>query len=486
MDNFPSNKSEADSSESLTEQASNSDVPLTPPPFARQASIGPEGPPPPQHIFSPHVRPLHIQIWIKTVINLIVMSALILAILSVYWGSLYGRAERIHNLNVWVLNYDTDPDAFVGPMFVDYIDSLGYPNTHLGYQIMDPAAYDGDVTTVAHDTVQEAAWGILTVAPNASSYLMENMANPQADFDPSYLVTFWYVEARAETTAREIIVPQILNISAAFSTVVRQSWVERVNRTLSLEQRTRIVDINVNILANPIFVTLENLRPFKGDVSSAILTTGLIFLIIVSFFQIPFFAPVHLILLGKIKFLQYMVYRPFINYVSVLFLSLAFSLVSLAFQESFSHTYGRGGFVIYWMINFLAMNALGGASENIATIIFNTYPSAIGFWLIFWVCMNSSTSFAPLELLPEVYRVGRALPVHNAQMAIRTVLFGTRNRIGLNVGVFFGWIAVNYIVSFPAIIFVKKYKIYQAKRAAAQQAAAREAEAKSPDGPNSA
>lgn len=51
-------------------------------------------------IFSHHVRHLHYQVFMKTGINLLVMSTLIIGVLSVYWGSLWKRSERIHNLNI--------------------------------------------------------------------------------------------------------------------------------------------------------------------------------------------------------------------------------------------------------------------------------------------------------------------------------------------------------------------------------------------------
>lgn len=341
---------------------------------------------------------------------------------------------------------------------------MGFSKSRLGYAVIDPASYKGDLTTIPDDVVNEVAWGIITIAPNASSYLLNSLNSPSSSFDSSNLVTFFYPEARQQSVYGDIVIPQISAVNEAWTAIFRNEWLIRMNNTLNPTQRLNVLDTNPNIAANPISITFNNLRPFTGDVSSAILVTGLIFLIIVSFFQIAFFAPVHLIMLGKIKFIQYMVYRPLINFISVLILSLAFSLVSLAFKADFTFKYGKAGFVVYWMINYLGMLSLGGASENMGIIIFNSYPQCIGFWLIFWVCINSSTSFAPLELCPGAYAIGKALPVHNAQMAIRTVLFDTRNRLGLNFGIFFAWVLVNYLVSFPCFALVKWYKGYQAKK----------------------
>ena len=94
-------------------------------------------------------------------------------------------------------------------------------------------------------------------------------------------------------------------------------------------------------------------------------------------------------------------WRLFATTLAYLLLSLSYSLVSLAFQIPFSHTgphpdtavvdvpdaFGRGTFVVYWMLNFVGMckylffpqstrieadhniDALGLASENVTMVI---------------------------------------------------------------------------------------------------------------------
>lgn len=80
------------------------------------------------------------------------------------------------------------------------------------------------------------------------------------------------------------------------------------------------------------------------------------------------------------------------------FLSLAYSLVSLAFQINFSGVknasevmptmiengnptaYGKGSFLVYWMLNWVGMAALGLACENVAMVVGQPWT---GLWLIF-------------------------------------------------------------------------------------------------------
>lgn len=106
-----------------------------------------------------------------------------------------------------------------------------------------------------------------------------------------------------------------------------------------------------------------------------------------------------------------------------MFLSLFYSLISLAFQIPFSvdsalptevanptTAYGHGSFVIYWMINFIGTVALGLACENVAHLIGEPWTA---FWLIPWVITNVSTSFYSIMLAPGFYSRGYAWPLHN-------------------------------------------------------------------------
>ena len=92
------------------------------------------------------------------------------------------------------------------------------------------------------------------------------------------------------------------------------------------------------------------------------------------------------------------------------------------------------------MINFVGMNALGLACENVAMVIGPPYTAV---WLIFWIICNVSVAFYPIELAPAFYYYGYAFPLHNIVGASRTVLFDVKSRVGLNFGVLCTWWAVN-------------------------------------------
>lgn len=94
-------------------------------------------------------------------------------------------------------------------------------------------------------------------------------------------------------------------------------------------------------------------------------------------------------------FWELMLWRLMMVLITYFFLSLAYSLVSLAFQIPFSNTfyrndvtvartpdaYGHATFFVYWMLNWVGMSALGLASENVTMVIGQPWTA---MWLIFW------------------------------------------------------------------------------------------------------
>jgi len=100
-----------------------------------------------------------------------------------------------------------------------------------------------------------------------------------------------------------------------------------------------------------------------------------------------------------LRFIEFVMVRWGGTILAYFFLSLAYSFVSLAFQINFSggnpvtsqteptmieygnpDAYGKGTFLVYWMLNWVGMAALGLACENVAMVVGQPWT---GMWLIF-------------------------------------------------------------------------------------------------------
>ncbi len=181
-----------------------------------------------------------------------------------------------------------------------------------------------------------------------------------------------------------------------------------------------------------------------------------------------------------LHFVHLIIWRYLATVGSYFFLSLVYSLVSLAYllpmnnptaspvwPASNPNAYGKGTFPVYWMINFVGMTVFGIASENMAMVLGNPWTA---LWLIFWIISNVSTGFYAIDLAPGFFKWGYAWPMHNIIEATRSTLFDLHSRIGLNFGVLFAWIAIDTLL-FPFCCYFMRWKTMRAKKNAAKQEA---------------
>jgi hypothetical protein len=240
-----------------------------------------------------------------------------------------------------------------------------------------------------------------------------------------------YVEARDETTIDTYILPQLEQFQTMVIASFGKIWAGEV-----LSRAANTPSVLTNIQAAPqavspaIGFSTYNLRPFFPPVQTPAITIGLIYLIIISFFSFSFYLPIHMKFIKSpghrpLHFWQLILWRWLATITAYLFLSLFYSLISLAFQISFTsppapHTdvanpttaYHHGSFPVYWMVNYVGMIALGLACENVAMVVGQPWTA---FWLIFWVITNVSTSFYSVTLAPHFYFWGYAWPLHNSK-----------------------------------------------------------------------
>lgn len=421
------------------------------------------------HIFDSSLRKHHKSVFLQFIPVVLLMFTLVLATLSIYWGSNYRRNERVHNLNIWVLDWDegyNGTSPIVGPKLIESVNSFIGPKTNLGYQIYNKSNFNYSIETLHHEVKNEKVWGIIVINSNATKSLISARDEVNTSFNSDYLIQFIYAQARQETIFATMIMPRIELLNNAFSKSFSNEFVSNLTQELSSSDFVKLGSNAPQLLTHPISITNVNVIPFTGDVTQVLVQVGLIFLIIVSFFQFNFFGQIQMVMMGKVPFIQYLGYRIAINLLSYFFLSLSYSLVSLAFQVDFTHKYGKGGFVVFWMMNWIIMTALGGATENFCIIAFSSFPPILGFGLITWVLLNSSTAFAPFELMPHVFKFGYMMPIFQAVHYNRTILFGTKSIIGRNIGILFAWIVINSCVLPLCLLFAKNRKIAAAKKAA--------------------
>ncbi|KDE84614.1 MNNG and nitrosoguanidine resistance protein [Aspergillus oryzae 100-8] len=347
-----------------------------------------EVPPNAVSFFDPALRSVRRQVfmqWGRTVLTLCVF---ILCILSLYWAVQFRVEQNLHSLTVWVVDFDgmvdpyRDTKPIVGPAVTDVAENLiQTPETgRLGYTIKSPDEFNYDPWAVRQGVYDEHAYAAIIVNANATTLLHDAVKNGNSSYDPTGAAQFVVITARDETTYSSYITP---GLTAFASTVLAEfgpRWVQTVaQESLNIS--------NVPQAINPaIGFNTVDLRPFGPAAATPSVTIGLIYLIIIAFFNSPFLMPIHAQFLKgnhpPLKIPQWLLWRVCSNITAYFFLSLFYSFVSLAFQIPFSNSpapdtvsasnpnaYGHGSFVVFWMLNWVGMSALGFPLENMAMVL---------------------------------------------------------------------------------------------------------------------
>ncbi|KAF9890030.1 hypothetical protein FE257_006710 [Aspergillus nanangensis] len=418
--------------------------------------------------------------WARTVLLLCIM---ILSVMSLFWASQFRVPQKMHNLTVWVVDFDGQEetrhdvreDPIVGPAIMKVTHSMASVTTGLAYTIQSPADFNYDPQALKQAVYDEHVYAAVIVSSNATALLLHAVRNGDSSYRPTEAAQFVTISARDQTTYSTYIEPALNTFEREVLGYFGPRWVEQL-----AEQNTssQLLQTNARQAINPaIGFDRLDLRPFSPAVAIPAVTVGLIYLIILAFFIFPFLMPVHMQLLKgnhpPLKTSHWVVWRITSNLAAYFFLAFSYSLVSLAFQIPFNNTpargfesalnpnaYGRGSFVVFWMLNWVGMAALGFPCENMAMLLGAPYSS---IFLIFWVITNVSTGFYALDLAPSFFRWGYAWPLHRIVEALRTILFGTHSRIGLDFGILFAWVGVS-IALYPFANYVMQWKQKRASR----------------------
>lgn len=219
------------------------------------------------------------------------------------------------------------------------------------------------------------AWAAVVINPNATAMLDAAVRQGNASYDPLGACQIILNSARDQGTASSYIVPGIIAVQKIAVSNFGRAWVTH------LLQNSSASDLNLDVAPQAISPGIEftqyDLRPFGPPIATPAVSIGLIYLIILSFFSFTFFLPIHMKYLSPrghppLLFHHLIVWRYTATVVSYFFLSLIYSLVSLAYLMPMDrpkgsrvwpvknpNAYGRGTFPVYWMVNWIGMTALG-------------------------------------------------------------------------------------------------------------------------------
>ena len=241
-------------------------------------------------------------------------------VLSFFWGVLYRVEENLPNLIVYVVDFDgqvppyTDTTPLVGPLITQMTEQIVATNSmpHLGYITMNATDYNKDPVSVRNAVYDEHAWGAIVINPNATALLQAAVETGNVSYDPLGACQVIWLEARDQDTVYDYLLPQLTSLQTEILSKFGEMWAGQVLANNSIP-RTTLQRVPQAI--NPaIGFSMFSLRPFDPPVVTPAVSIGLIYLIILAFFSVPFYLPNHMKLMvpkehPPVKFWHTIVWR---------------------------------------------------------------------------------------------------------------------------------------------------------------------------------
>lgn len=381
--------------------------------------------------FHPQLGSMRKRIWMQAILVFLVMGGFMLAIFSLYWGSMFNKDNHQKYMKYAIY---VDDDGVIGSTILDVVRSMP--------QLGKWHVFNNNITEVSKFTGEEAIkdlvhrqkyWGGVYLATDATKQWVNCINNGLL---PTPLIDAFYESGRDMQTVPNYVTGALNKVEEKLL-LLQPQMIDLI--------RLQLPDpVNLTVVSAPLLINKVDMAPLGLPVVVAPLQVGLIYMVIITFFQFNFFGDLNMeVASTKIKMRQYLIYRLVLSNVCYFWLLLCYSLVTLAFQVSFTRTYGKAGFVVYWMTNFMTMISVGATNEVAAHLLLMIWPPLLGFWLIAWVISNVSPSYTPMTLTANYYRYGYAMPIHNAYEITKVILFDTSPALlGRSYGILVIWVVL--------------------------------------------
>ncbi|KAJ2917992.1 hypothetical protein MD484_g2452, partial [Candolleomyces efflorescens] len=361
---------------------------------------------------------------------------MIFTILPIYWGSLWKTPTR--NLDGWVVDFD---GGFVGQSVSQALASNAGSQSRVSWTVIPATNFPGGPQELLEAVRDEQIWTAVAINPGSTSRLFAALTAPNASYNGAEAITAYAVEARNENAYRSLIRPSLQGTLDILSRTMAQRLAQNNANSTALAS---ILAASPQTIVSPVYYTIHNLIPFDQAVATASTFVGMLYQVIMGFFVVMI-AQTAREASGYHKTLstKNLILLRFSSSTFAYFLiSLFYSLMNLAFQLDVTRKYGRGGFMVFWVVNYIGMLAVALALESLITLL---TVRGIPFFMLLWIITNLSVSIFPLEVMPSIFKYGYAAPFYNLSRALRTIVFGTKSHMGQSVGILIAWVVISCI-----------------------------------------
>ncbi|KAJ3087800.1 hypothetical protein HK102_010247 [Quaeritorhiza haematococci] len=365
-----------------------------------------------------------------------IIGAMVLIVFSLYFGAWYKPDDYLSNLNVEVVSFDsptalTTPSITVdiGGQFTKFVQGAqANGQTKLGWSFVNAGAVSRE------DMVKRCengdVYGVVIVEAGASLRLASAInGTTDGSYNGADALTLVYDEGRNPNLILGQFLGRVRPVLSIFSQTFPLPLVGSLSQ--SLEVLSRVSQRSPQVLTSMLGFKELNLHPQLplspvGNIGTNI---GLILQCVFAFAFVNALQGVTMPLqLNKsIRAPAFISGYLIIMVLGCALMSLMFSLVVFAYKGV-----SVSALATFWLLNWLQMSLYG--------ITLSAFKDLVGMQvlpLMFFIFLVSNISFGfiNLDLSDPFYRLAYIVPFWHAITATRTILYGSYNRLSINIPV---------------------------------------------------
>ncbi|KAH6885184.1 hypothetical protein B0T10DRAFT_492152 [Thelonectria olida] len=362
--------------------------------------------------------------------------------LSYLFGATFRAGDRVHALNVLVVDYDGGP---VGQSVARAYQSL--QGDHFPTFDFHSSADFPDPSNIKRGVCKAKYWGAVYIHSGASDRLAAAYEGGSAaeNYSSEAAVTYIYNGARYPTVASSYLAPNFLALVSAS----RGMYYRTDNGSSALQTLNSSDLAAVQAYLNPITGTADVIRPTNQGSRTLYNTINIVMAILGQFFYVLAMNGIF----DKFGIHSKMRVRDvwIMRFIAGKIFALLYAVVVTGYIWAFREDWGVDGgtwamtWLTFWLFmdtNFLVLESLIGSF-----VALQFTP----FFLLTWFMVNVAACVFPFELTAGFYRIGYAFPAHALWITLIQVWSGCGNSLHIGLPVLFAWWVVAQVASFFSI-----------------------------------
>jgi hypothetical protein len=403
-----------------------------------------------------------LKVYITFVRNYLLLSMILIVVLSFMWGAYYRREYRYVDMKMLVVIEDQSING-ITPIIGNSVNITAHQPQIAqigGWEIQDLETFTRMAASHNNTVEQEIVelvhhqnyWAAIHVRPNVTFQLYEAILNNETTFNMNEtLVQFIYETGRDPFTMSSYTIHFLESFERAFDQILRFQYPLLVSEVPKESQLNALA-----ILSQPTIFLYNDMRPAQV-ILMAPLQLGLTYLIVFSFFSMVMTIKIQMYLATIVSGFRFLLWKFFWAQVAYLVISLAYTLLNIAFGVTYQAAFGHSGALVMWAVAYLTIASIATLNEIVTTLCFLYFPPMIGGWFVFLIVVNIAPTTSPMVLTNNFYRYGYAMPIHNSYELTKVVFCNTyKGQMGRNFGILIAWFLLSNCILPLVLIHVSK------------------------------